>query len=297
MRCALIVPGVLLPTLALAQDAGLEDIAQANPQTVVQAARGDAVTVLSEGRRHRAARPFERELRLPVVRHRCYELIGHAVGDAPAFAEVRVGRAPVGEALALTNAVGRVARLPFCATQLPELYALAVRAEGPSSWYVTVVERGGDGLSPRPATAPQDPAGTTAATAPAEPRPTLPQHPVGGAEGDYVARQIREFARQRPGVTGLTAVTRSPLPTNGVLEGSVAIPSGRCVDVVAVGVPSVADLVVEVEDPAGQRVAQDAARRAVESVRYCAPFAGSYRVRVRVFSGAGLVGVQTLLEP
>ena len=195
MRSAAILLGLVLPTQALAQDAGLEAIVQANPATVVQAARGDAVTVLSEGRRHRAAAPFERELRLPVARHRCYELIGHAVGDAPAFAEVRVGRAPVGEPLALTNAVGRAARHRFCATQPPELYTLAVRAEGPAWWSVAVIDRG----EPGPLAPPSGPAVTDATTATAEPRAALPRHPVGGDESDYIARQIRDFARQQIG--------------------------------------------------------------------------------------------------
>lgn len=293
MRLAVFSLVLLFPAGAFAQDAGVEDIPLVNPTTVVMAARGEGATVFSDTRRHRGPEAYERDLRLPLVRHRCYEVIGHAVGGFPVFAQVRVGRAPVGDSLALTNAVGRAVRQRFCATQPAELYALSLRAEGAAWWYVAVVERGASDEGPRAARTAEGPAPAAREGV----RVSLQQHVVGGEETDYVARQIREFARQRPGVTGFTPVTRRQLPTNGFLEESLVIPSGRCVDAVAVGVPSVADLVVELEDPSGHRVAQDAARRAVESIRYCAPYAGTYRLRVRVFSGAGLVGVQTLLEP
>jgi hypothetical protein len=294
MRTQALIAALCLPATALAQDGGVEDVPQVNPTTVVMAARGEAVTVFSDARRHRGPEAYERALRLPLVRHRCYELLGHAVGTHPTFAQVMVGRAHVGGSLALTNAVARVARQRFCVTQPAELYTVELRAEGPAWWYLAVVERG-----EAPPEGPRA-ARTTEGPAPAARegvRVSLEQHVIGGEDGDYIARQIQGFARQRPGVTGFTPVTRRQLPTNGFYEGAMVIPSGRCVDVVAVGVPSVADLVVELEDPSGHRVAQDAARRAIESIRYCAPYAGTYRLRVRVFSGAGLVGVQTLLEP
>jgi hypothetical protein len=294
MRSVLSCSILLLPLRVLAQDGGAENVPQVNPITVVMAARGDATTVFSDTRRHRGPEAYARELRLPVLRHRCYEVIGHAVGAAPVFVQVRVGRALVGDSLALTNAVGRAARQRFCATHPAELYTLSVQAEGPAWWYLAVVERS-DARGDAP------PQARTAEGPPPAPREGVrvsqEQHIIGGEENDYVARQIREFARLRPGVTGFTPVVRRQLPTNGLYEDSLVIPSGRCIHVVAVGVPSIADLVVELEDPAGHRVAQDAARRAIESVRYCAPFAGTYHLRVRVFSGAGLVGVQTLLEP
>jgi len=295
MRTHSLIAALCLPAQALAQDAGVEDVPMVNPTTVVMAARGDATTVFNDARRHRGPEAYERTQRLPVARGRCYEVLGHAVGTQPAFAQVTVGRAHLGESVALTNAVGRVARQRFCVTQPPELYAVTLRAEGPAWWYVAVVERGDD-----PALGGTRAARTAEGTAPAPRegvRVSQEQHVIGGDLADYVARQIQEFARRRPGVTGFTPVTRRQLPTNGFYEGAMVIPSGRCVDIVAVGVPSVADLVVELEDPSGHRVAQDAARRAIESIRYCAPYAGTFRVRVRVFSGAGLVGVQTLLEP
>lgn len=282
---------VMVPTAALAQDAGAPDAPQVNPMSVVMAARGDAVTVFSDTRRHRGPEGYEREMRLPLVRYRCYELLGFASGATMSTAQVMVGRAPLEEALPLNNNVGRVTRLPFCVREPADLYTVTLRADGPAWWYVAVVQRDAQVTPTERTTEGPPPAAREGLRAPTE------QFVIGGDVQDYVSRQVQVFARQRPGVTGFTPMVRQTLPTNGAYESPLVIPSGRCVDVVAVGVPSVADLVMELDDPAGRRVAQDAARRANESIRYCARYAGTFRLRVRVFSGAGLVGVQTLLEP
>ncbi len=282
----------VLPSAVLAhgEDAGVPP--EVNPMSVVVAARGSAAPVLSHTRRHRRAQPWEETLRMPLERGRCYELVGYATGAAPVFAQVIAGRARVGDSLAMTATVPRAARQRFCAREEGSLYSLEVRAEGESWWYLAVVPTD-ERVESAPASA--------AAQAPnpdARPRaqgPSTQRFPIGG--DDYVGRQVQAFARQREGITGLTAMTRTTLATNGAWESRIEIASGRCVDVVAAGVPSVADLVVELEDPAGHRVAQDATRRNVESIRHCAPYAGTFRLRVRVFSGAGLVGVQTLEEP
>lgn len=294
MRALPLVLSILvtsLPTAASAQDAGAVDAPTVNPMGVVMAARGAATPIFSHTRRHRRAQTFEETLRMPVVRGRCYEVLGYATGAAPVFAQVVAGHARVGDSLAMTNSVGRVARQRFCATEPAELYGMELHAEGESWWYLAVVPTEAvvdAGVTARAVTAPVG-AGSVSTT------PSR-RYPVGGGD-DYVARQIQGFARQRPGVEGATETARVTLPTNGAYEGAVSVPSGRCVHVVAAGVPSVADLVVELEDPAGHRVAQDATRRNVESVRHCASYAGTFRMRVRVFSGAGLVGVQALLEP
>ena len=282
--------GALVSSQGFAQDAGV-DAPAVNPMGVVMAARGGGAPVLSHTRRHRRAQPYEETLRMPLERGRCYELVGYATGSAPVFAQVIAGRARVGDSLAMTNSVERAARQRFCATELGSLYALEVRAEGEAWWYLAVMPLANlvdAGATPRPAVTASPDAGVLVA-------PTQ-RFAIGGGD-DYVARQIQGFARPRAGLVGVTATERRTLPTNGVYESTVVIPSGRCVHVVAAGVPSVADLVVELEDPAGHRVAQDATRRNVESVRHCAAYAGTFRLRVRVFSGAGLVGVQALMEP
>ncbi len=285
------LPFTALTATASAQDAGVVDAPAINPMSVVMAARGGSPLVLSHTRRHRRAQPFEETLRMPVERGRCYEVIGYATGSAPVFAQVLAGRARVGESLAMTNSVARVARQRFCATEPAGLYGLELRAEGESWWYLVVTPVDG---APDAGAVLRTTTTTVINEAPAA--VTTRRFPIGGGS-DFVARQIQEFARHRPGIEGITETARVTLPTNGAYEGAVAIPSGRCAHVVAAGVPSVGDLVVELEDPAGHRVAQDATRRNVESVRHCASYAGTFRLRVRVFSGAGLVGVQALLEP
>lgn len=285
---SLVVSSLSLP--ALAQDAGVADAPTLNPMGVVMSARGLTAPVLSLTRRHRRAQPFEETVRMPVTRGRCYEVLAYATGAAPVFAQVIAGRARVGDSLAMTNSIGRVARQRFCATEPAELYAIELRAEGESWWYLAVVPTEG-----APDAGPAIRTSTTTVIAAAPTTTPTRRYPLGG--DDYVGRQILSFARQRPGIEGLTEMARVTLPTNGAYEGAVAIPTGRCVHVVAAGVPSVADLVVELEDPAGHRVAQDATRRNLESVRHCASYAGTFRLRVRVFSGAGTVGVQALLEP
>lgn len=286
---AFLLAMTLRATAGLAHDAGVVDAPPVNPMGLVTAASGAAVPLLTHTLRHREDRPWERSLRMPVERGRCYELLGYATGSSPVFAQVLAGRARVGDSLAMTSAVGRVARARFCAAEPGDMYTLSLRAEGEAWWYLAVVPAEGSadaGVAAMSAAAPD----RAPSRAPSE------QFPVGDGD-DYIARQIQAFARQRPGLTGLTRTARTALPTNGAYESTLSIASGRCVDLVAVGVPSVADLVVELEDPSGHRVAQDATHRNAENIRHCAPYAGTFRLRVRVFSGAGLVGVQALLEP
>ena len=105
------------------------------------------------------------------------------------------------------------------------------------------------------------------------------------------------MAGRRAGAVGFTDVQRRRLDTNAVVEGRVALPAERCVDLLAAGVPSVSDLVLELEDPSGQRVASDGTHRGSESARFCTRVAGTYAWRVRVFLGAGDVAAQLVIEP
>ncbi len=272
------------------QDAAV-DAPEVNPMRVVMSAAGIMNPVLTHTRRHRGAQPVEETVALRVVRGRCYEVVGHATGAAPTTVRVAVRDALIGSELTLTNSIRRVMRQRFCVDQPGELYNLRVRAEGDAWWYFAVV----------PLEAAVTPRAAVESLGVAQPSRTdtlhVPNetHPVGGTETDYIARQIQQYGAQRPGLLGFTPVHRGPLPTNGAREVPLTLPSGRCIDVVAVGVPSIGDLVVELEDAAGHRVAQDATHRNVESLRYCPSYAGTFKLRVRVFSGAGLVGFQTLI--
>lgn len=279
----------LVSTVADAQDAGARDAAaEASPESLVAAARGGRVPVLVNARRTRIAGTEALHPRLE--RGRCYELVGAALGAAQVRAQVRVREAVEGRALALANSQGTAARQRFCVTEAPELYRVDVEAWSAAWWHLEVLP-----LDERVSTARVSVDGGAEAVTPEA--GSAARHPIGGAGADYVSAQLRQVAARRPGATGLTAMTRHTLATNGMIEQTVALPSNRCVEVAAAAVPSVGDLVIELEDPARHRVAQDSTHRGTESARFCTRYSGIYRYRVRVFSGAGEVGVQVFIDP
>lgn len=277
---------MLLSTTAYAQDAGVVDAPVVTPESLVAPLRAGRVPVLVNARRTR--HPASEALHPRLERNRCYELVGAAQGASQVRAQVRVREAMEGPGLALANSAGMPVRQRFCVTEAPELYRVDVEAWSAAWWHLevhaldervsavrAVVDAGAD-----------DPGATTSA-----------RFPVGGAGADYIGAQLRQVAARRPGTLGFTAMSRHTLATNGTIEQTVALPSNRCVEVAAAGVPSVSDLVVELEDPTRHRVAQDATHRGTESARFCTRYSGLYRYRVRVFSGAGDVGVQVLIDP
>lgn len=282
-------------SVAQCQDAGLPEV---NPALVVRAAVQGTTPRLSRTVRQRTAPRADAVLPLRATRGECLEVVGYATGAARVAVEVVLRDVPVASEVVLTNSLAQVARGRFCA-EVSTGYSLRVRAEGPAWWSLVVL----------PATAPQD-AGTSvvrnasvpdAPAAPDAPAPgpavVVPSVPIGGTEGDYVAGQIRSLARTRALGPALTAASRWTLETNGFREITAVVPSGSCVELVAAGVPSVGDLVLELYDPTGNRVAQDATHQGTESARFCPPYAGPYRGRVRVFAGAGLVAGQLLAAP
>ena len=283
------VAGVITPCLAAAQDAG---VTLTDPAPVVRAARGTAAPRAE--RSVRARSPGDTLVPIHTVRGECYEVLGYATGAAQVRAQVMARTAEVGEALSLANSSGQAVRGRFCADLGGALYALRVHAEGPAWWAVAVVPvaSGADaGVAPPPPPPAVD-AGTVAN------RPAAVVHPpVGGTEQDYVGGQVRAYAVHHGGLVGLAVVVRRALATNETYEAALPLTSGHCVDVVAAGVPSVGDLVIELEDPSGNRVAQDSTHQGTEAVHYCPAYAGSYRLRVRMFSGQGLTAIQALTEP
>lgn len=288
LREVTVVLGALLAAApAAAQDAGVE-----SPQAIVRRALGGATPVAQ--RAGRAARAGDATVALTTRAGDCYELVGYAASAARVTAQVRLREAPAGGELALTNSSGTAARWRFCAAVGGALYNVRVHTDADAQWSIAVVpaarEASGDAADAGSAGATGAAAGEDAG------RAARVEHPIGGTERDYVGGRLRAYAQTRPRLVGLAPAARVTLATNAVYEVSLPLASGACVELVAAGVPSVRDFVIEFMDPTGNRVAQDTTHASDESVRYCAPYGGAYRGRVRVFAGAGLVGVQPLVE-
>ncbi|MBL8600907.1 MAG: hypothetical protein JNK72_03190 [Myxococcales bacterium] len=272
-----------------ARDAGPQAAPDAGVgvQAMLDAATAGRTVLATGGRRSRARE--EVEVALGVQRGACYELVGAALGAAQVRVELRLRAALVGEPTPLGNSRAEAARFGFCVSESPELYRLVVLTEGAATWRVALLEdrtRSLDaGARPRPTV-----------FADAGPRRVTEVFAPGGAEQDYVGSQLRALAASRPNRVAMNAAERRVLSTNEAIERSLDLPAGRCIEAAAAGVPSVADLELSLEDPNGNRVAQDGTRRATESVRFCPVYAGLYRLRVRVRAGAGMVANQTFIE-
>ncbi|MEZ4391118.1 MAG: hypothetical protein R3A48_08485 [Polyangiales bacterium] len=271
------------------RDAGVVDDAGPTARQLVEAARGErtAFDEFGDPRGREPARDEERPL-ARVVQGRCYALLGAAVGASQVRARVMARGVTVVPDAPLANSRGEAVRREFCVRHPSDWYVLRVALEGSSSWHVALVELGVEVRAPEAPAAP-------APEAPAAPAAAARPEPIGG--DDYVGAQIRSYARARPRLVGLSPVARGRLSTNETWTARYALPAGRCVELVAAGVPSVRDLALEIEDPAGRRVAQDGTHRATEAVRHCPHYAGTHTVRVRMFAGAGAFAAQLLIEP
>lgn len=294
MRRAVFWSLILATSGALAQrrprrDAGAPADAGPTARQLVEAARGALAPVddFGDPRGREPARDEERPLARVRSGH-CYALLGAAVGAAQVRARVMARGVMVVPDAPLANSRGEAVRREFCVRHPSDWYVLRVAPEGPSAWHVALVETGVDTHAPV--------ASVVAAPAPPEaPAVALRPEPIGGT--DYVGAQILAYARARPRLVGLSPVARGRLSTNETWTARYALPAGRCVELVAAGVPSVRDLALEIEDPAGHRVAQDGTHRATEAVRHCPHYAGTHTVRVRMFAGAGAFAAQLLIEP
>lgn len=296
MRRAVFWGLILTSSGALAQhrprrDAGAVADAGPTARQLVEAARGEGIALEDFGdpRGREPARDEERPL-ARVVTGRCYALLGAAVGASQVRARVMARGVTVVPDAPLANSRGEAVRREFCVRHPSDWYVLRVAPDGPSAWHVALVETGAD-TQARAASAPTASAPVGAESPAAAARP----EPIGG--DDYVGAQIRAYARARPRLVGLSPLARGRLSTNETWTARYALPAGRCVELVAAGVPSVRDLALEVEDPAGHRVAQDGTHRATEAVRHCPHYAGTHTVRVRMFAGAGAFAAQLLIEP
>ena len=71
--------------------------------------------------------------------------------------------------------------------------------------------------------------------------------------------------------------------------------AGHCYTVLGVGGPGVVDLDLFLFDPTGRRVASDLETNNTPRMSYCASFAGTYRIEVKVKRGAGEAGVRVFV--
>jgi len=255
----------------------------------VDAVRGSIAALWTRSGRARSV--GEVTVPLPVRAGGCYVLLGAADGEAQALAQVWMRTTPITASLSLAHSEGRVAQGRFCVESLPELYQVTVRTEGPVAWHLVLSDDPTPPAPTAPTTASRD-AGTPTSNV-----VSTTVYEIGGGAADYVGAQLRAYAASRPGRVGFTPVVRRVLATHEQFGETAVLPAGRCVELVAAGVPSVADLELRIEDPNGNRVAEDGTRRNTEGVRFCPVFTGTYTLRVRVRMGAGLVAMQCLIEP
>ncbi len=71
--------------------------------------------------------------------------------------------------------------------------------------------------------------------------------------------------------------------------------AGQCYTVIGTGGPGVVDLDLFLFDPSGRRVASDLETNSTPRLTFCATYAGTYRVEVKVKRGAGEAGVRVFV--
>lgn len=279
------------------RDAGAALDAGPSPRAMVDALRGGLRAVDAFPGAQARDEAVERAFPLArVMPGRCYALVGAATGAAQVRVRVIARTADVVPPTPIANSRGEAVRRDFCARYPTDWFELLVAAEGAAQWHVALLELPGDASAP-PEPSPRALDAGGAEDVSREDALSFRPEPVGGTERDYVGAQLRAYARARPRLVGFAPAVRRSLATNEAWAARFALPAGRCVELVAAGVPSVGDFALELEDPGGARVAQDGTHRATEALRHCPRYAGSYTARVRMFAGAGAVAIQLLTEP
>ena len=225
---------------------------------------------------------------LTTRRGACYEVVARAAGDSRVTLALQARRARIAEPVSIASGA-EAARAHFCATLPGRVYSAVVHADGATRWALAVRAAPAEPAvvavaSPMPAPSSPAPAASAAPVA-------VVTIPIGGTENDFVGSQIRATAQPRAS-RAIVAAERAVLGTNEARVVELPLTAGHCILAVAAGVPSATDVNLEIADPAGNRVAEDSAHRGVESVSFCPPYSGRYRLTVRMFAGHGLTGIQ-----
>jgi hypothetical protein len=119
--------------------------------------------------------------------------------------------------------------------------------------------------------------------------------PVGGLGSSYVAKIIRKLhakkGKQRPAVSEFL---QGSLTTAKTKTFDVELKGGLCYTVLAVGQPSVKDLEVWLMSPLGEEVAHSTTTgpKVVVHTDPCPKWSGTYKLKVKMFSGYGSFGAQ-----
>ncbi len=119
--------------------------------------------------------------------------------------------------------------------------------------------------------------------------------PVGGLGKSYVAKAIRKLhakqGKERPAVSGFL---EGSLTTAKTKTFDVELKGGLCYTLLAVGVPSVKDLEVTLFSPLGEEVARSTGSgpKVVVHTSPCPKWSGTYKLKVKMFSGYGAFGAQ-----
>jgi hypothetical protein len=143
----------------------------------------------------------------------------------------------------------------------------------------------GDDAAPEESVSPAVPDQPTAPPIP----PPDPNDPIGQ---QMVLRQA-QFA---PNMEPSTPIFRGTLTAGAHQDYQAVLQSDRCFKIIGVGGAGVTDLDLFLFDPQGTQMQEDTATDAYPVLGLnhpiCPDLAGSYRVRVRMFEGAGEFGVQ-----
>jgi len=119
--------------------------------------------------------------------------------------------------------------------------------------------------------------------------------PVGGLGKSYVAKAIRKLhakeGKERPAVSEFL---EGSLTTAKTKTFEVELKGGLCYTMLAVGVPSVKDLEVTLFSPLGEEVARSTTTgsKVVVHTSPCPKWSGTYKLKVKMFSGYGAFGAQ-----
>jgi len=119
--------------------------------------------------------------------------------------------------------------------------------------------------------------------------------PVGGLGKSYVAKAIRKLhAKQGKGRPAVSEFLEGSLTTAKTKTFEVELKGGLCYTLLAVGVPSVKDLEMTLFSPLGEEVARSTTSgpKVVVHTSPCPKWSGTYKLKVKMFSGYGAFGAQ-----